>query len=252
MHPPATRDRALALIRAGHNDCEVARRTGIPRTTVRDWRRPRYVPRTTGAGGRGCVTCPRCGQASRAMRFTDADYAHLLGLYLGDGYIVAQGRAYRLRIYLDSHYPSIVSEARALLARCFPGNKVGTLTRHQGRMTVHSVYSAHLPCVFPQHGAGAKHERRIALESWQQEAIDAAPWQLLRGLIESDGCSFVNRTGPYEYLSYQFSNKSQDILDLFCRTCSRLGLEHRRYADCVRINRRASVAALKDRIGVKR
>jgi len=250
MHPPATRRHALALIRAGHNDCEVSRRTGLPRTTIRDWRRPVYVPRTNPQ--RGGETCPRCGRASRRMSFTDADYALLLGLYLGDGYIVAQGRSYRLRIYLDSRYPGIVRETRSLLRRCFPRNQVGTSARHGGRLTVHSVYSTHLPCVFPQHGAGTKRTRAITLESWQQGVVDRAPWQLLRGLIESDGCSFVNRTGPYEYLSYHFSNKSQDILDLFCGTCDQVGVEHRRYADCVRINRRASVAALKDRIGVKR
>jgi len=31
----------LALLRAGLNDCEISRRTGIPRATVRDWRHGR-------------------------------------------------------------------------------------------------------------------------------------------------------------------------------------------------------------------
>ena len=49
------------------------------------------------------------------------------------------------------------------------------------------------------HAAGrrlSKHERRIILEPWQQDLVDAASWALLRGLIRSDGCVFINRTGP--------------------------------------------------------
>jgi transposase-like protein len=33
--------RALELVLAGRNDCEIARELGIPRGTVRDWRRER-------------------------------------------------------------------------------------------------------------------------------------------------------------------------------------------------------------------
>ena len=61
MHSPAVRDQALALVKSGLNDCEVARRTGISRTTIRDWRRPHYVRRSTlVAAARGSVICPRC------------------------------------------------------------------------------------------------------------------------------------------------------------------------------------------------
>ncbi|NLT04843.1 MAG: helix-turn-helix domain-containing protein [Solirubrobacterales bacterium] len=249
MHPPATRTRALALIRAGHNDCEVARRTGIPRTTVRDWRRPRYYRHPDAPPS---VTCPRCWDASRPMMFTDADYAHLLGLYLGDGHIVRQRRTYKLRLFLDSKYREIVQDSRHLLTRCFPYNDAGTAYAHEGRMTILSVHSRHMPCAFPQHGPGPKHLRPIELERWQETIIDTAPWEFLKGLIRSDGCSFINRTGPYEYLSYHFSNHSEDIIGLFCRTCDAVGLDYRRYRQAVRINRRASVARLQAEIGVKR
>jgi hypothetical protein len=40
VHSLEVRSSALALIAGGLNDCEVARRTGIPRTTIRDWRAP--------------------------------------------------------------------------------------------------------------------------------------------------------------------------------------------------------------------
>jgi len=97
-----------------------------------------------------------------------------------------------------------------------------------------------------------KHRRPIHLENWQGVIVAQEPWRFLKGCIRSDGCSFINRTGPYEYLSYGFSNYSSDILDLFCQACDLLELDYRRYAQAVRINRRGSVERLRAQIGVKR
>jgi hypothetical protein len=85
MDPPAIRAEIRRLIAAGINDCEISRRTGIPRGTVRDIRRPSYVPRSGRL--REYETCPRCWQAARPMRFTPEDYAELLGFYLGDAFV---------------------------------------------------------------------------------------------------------------------------------------------------------------------
>jgi transposase-like protein len=41
VHPASVRKKALALVADGVNDCEISRRLAVPRTTVRDWRRPR-------------------------------------------------------------------------------------------------------------------------------------------------------------------------------------------------------------------
>jgi hypothetical protein len=186
------------------------------------------------------------------MIFTGPDYAELLGLYLGDGYIVRMARTYRLRIYLDSRHGEVVADTETLLRRCFEHNSVGSVSRHAGRMTILSVYSSHLPCLFPQHGPGKKHDRPIRLEKWQQELLERAPWNFLRGCIRSDGCSYINRTGSYEYLSYEFSNRSQDILDLFGQTCDAVGVDYRRYAKAIRVYKRPSVALLEAYVGRKR
>jgi hypothetical protein len=78
---------------------------------------------------------------------------------------------------------------------------------------------------------------------------------VIRGLIRSDGCAFINRTGPYEYLSYDFTNKSKDIVDLFTSTCDAVGVRYRltQFRGCwkVRINRRTSVQGMLERVGVK-
>ena len=182
VHGADVHSAALALIAAGLNDSDVARRLGLPRTTVREWRRPRYVRRSAVAH------CHRCWRPTRPVRLEPADYAELLGLYLGDGYICPLPRTERLRIFLDARYGTIVDETEGLLAGAFPRNRVGRLSRHAGAMVVLWVYHAHLSCLFPQHGAGKKHARPIVLEPWQEALVAAAPWAFLKGCIRSDGC----------------------------------------------------------------
>lgn len=252
MHPPPVKERALRLIAAGLNDCEVARRTGVARTTIRDWRAPTYMRR-----GPKLSACPRCWRPSKPMSFTPEDYCELLGLYLGDGSIADAARTQRLRIALDDKYPRIIEEARRLLERCFPANKVALVRGSKGKCTVVWLYSQHVSCLLPQHGRGPKHERAIRLERWQLHLTRAAPWALLKGLIRSDGCVFVNRTGPYEYVSYVFSNASHDIIKIFLAACAQVGLRPRtnrtpgRLMWNVRLNRRDDVALLTARVGSK-
>jgi hypothetical protein len=246
VRPLETKEEALRLVAAGLNDCQIARKLGVPRTTVRDWRNPRYVPKRGSSSA-----CPRCGARSRRIVLEPEAYVELLGLYLGDGHIAVMARTQRLRICLDAKYPVIVASAEALMQRCLPDNAVGRTLFHDGREVVVDVYSSHLVCLFPQHGPGKKHERPIRLAPWQAALVAEAPWALLRGLIRSDGCVFVNRTGPYEYLSYDFANHSSDILDLFESTCVGLGLRPRRYAKSIRLYRRDDVARLVEHVGVK-
>ncbi len=266
MHPPELRAQALALVESGVNDCEISRRLGIPRSTVRDWRHPTYVSRRETP----LETCPRCWHPVKRMEFTPDDYMELLGLYLGDGCVSEGARSQRLRLHLDAKYPVMNHEIKQLLHRCFPENPVGQpkapTSAWSGRsdtLVILSVYSRHLGCLFPQHGPGRKHERRIALEDWQMKLLEASPWRLLRGCIRSDGCAFMNRTDihraqPYEYLSYDFSNRSKDIIDLFTTACDLAGIHD--YRVCgqatgrwdVRINRRASVALMLEHVGRKR
>jgi hypothetical protein len=141
-------------------------------------------------------TCPRCWRPCVPVAFTADDYSELLGLYLGDGHIVAHARAQRLRIFLDARYPEIVDETEALLRRCFPRNRVGRVLAHGGRMVTLWLYHQHLACLLPQHGAGKKHLRRIALEPWQTALIEAAPFAFIRGCIRSDGCVSSTVRGP--------------------------------------------------------
>jgi Homeodomain-like domain len=248
VHGPAVKQQALALVTAGVNDCEISRLLGVARTTIRDWRKPRYVPKRQLA----LEACPRCWLPAKPIRFTARDYAELLGLYLGDGCISPTARTQKLRLSLDTKYPFIIESAESVIRRCFPSNRVGRLQADGGSTTVVYVYSSHLKCLFPQHGAGKKHERQIRLEPWQSDLVAEAPWSFLRGAIWSDGCSFINRTGPYEYLSYDFANLSADILDLVEWAYHLVGVDCRRTRTSVRVNRRASVALVEANVGLKR
>jgi len=98
MWPEREYQQALELIKAGVNDCEIGRRLGIPRGTVRDWR----VGLDAGSGGRTkewsgrrTSSCFRC----EGGWVDEEAYAYLLGIYLGDGCLSPHPRGvYRLRI----------------------------------------------------------------------------------------------------------------------------------------------------------
>jgi len=187
-----------------------------------------------------------------------ADYAYLLGQYLGDGTIVLTRRdVYRLFVTCCAAYPDIIDECARAIEAVLPGNRVGRRSK-PGAIDV-NCYSKHLPCLFPQHGAGRKHDRRIVLAPWQEAlALDAHPELFIRGLIHSDGSRFLNRvrnaTGrEYAYVRYQFSNRSDDIRDLFTAACDRLGIAWRRMNRYdISVARRASVETLDVLVGPKR
>src|SRR5581483_7693424 len=64
--------------------------------------------------------------------------------------------------------------------------------RQQGCTMVKS-YSKHWPCLFPQHGPGRKHHRRIELREWQEVIVQKFSGEFAKGLFHSDGWRGVNR-----------------------------------------------------------
>jgi hypothetical protein len=215
MRPESEYVEVLRLLRQGWNDCAVSRATGVPRCTVRGWRtQPRGKWKARRDGG-----CPVCGHT----RLNRPQYAYLLGLYLGDGCLSLHRRGvYRLRISLDARYPRIVG-ACSLAMSAVSGRRVGHV-RAPG-CTVVNAYWKHWPCLFPQHGAGRKHDRRIELKVWQQDVAFEHPGALLRGFIHSDGCRVLNHVNGRDYPRYHFRNQSAEILTLFCRACDDYGVE---------------------------
>jgi hypothetical protein len=254
MRTAAEMSRVRRLLALGLNDCEIARRTGIPRTTVRDWRRNRI----TAFSAREEFGCARCGRAIHdPALLPHSDYAYLLGMYLGDGCISVGPRGVaHLRIACDSAYSGIVASCMDAVEAVMPENRVRLVWVKNSRCVNVSAHSKAWPCLLPQHGPGRKHERSIRLESWQQEIVDRHPRAFLSGLIHSDGNRAINRVRVrgkrYAYRRYQFTNVSDDIKRIFCDTCDQLGL-HWTVANArnISIARRADVAFLDTFIGPK-
>jgi len=185
-------------------------------------------------------------------------YAYLLGLYLGDGCLLRHPRGvYRLHVFLDSAYPIIAAECEAAMSLVMPASRASCLRHPRYNMLGVVSYSKHWPHLFPQHGPGVKHKRRIALEPWQERVVERHPGRLLRGLIHSDGCRVVNRIRhpkkTYEYPRYFFTNRSLDIQRIFCDTCDRLDVAWRQDGPWnVSVARRDAVAIMDRHVGPKR
>jgi hypothetical protein len=251
-HPLSTVEAALQLHAEGVNLLQISKRLGVSRAAVREWianpERKRERLASAGEHLNG-----RCSLRESAPR---PEYAYLLGQYLGDGCISAGPRGvFKLRIAMCDDYPAIRERCMAAMEAVLPNNKAG-YAQGAGCKDVY-IHSKHWPCLLPQHGPGRKHERLIALESWQQEIVDAHPQEFLTGLIHSDGNRSINtirkKSGKvYEYPRYFFTNKSEDIRRIFCTTCDTLGVHwHQNNWNNISIARSDDVAYLDQFIGPK-
>lgn len=100
--------------------------------------------------------------------------------------------------------------------------------------------SQHWPCIFPPHGPGRKHHRKIALEPWQQEIVAREAEEFIFGLIHSDGCRVVANDRGFRSVRYHFSNRSEDIIGLFTAALDVLGIRWRQGSE-VRSKRQGSI-----------
>ncbi|MFP5332330.1 MAG: transcriptional regulator [Acidimicrobiia bacterium] len=253
-------ERVMSLIADGLNDMQVARETGIPRATVRDWRAGVGWRHREGNDRRSGIPCDaRCDSIAKRALPRPWAYAHLLGLYLGDGTITEVKRGVtRLRIFLDEKYPDIIDGCIDSM-KAIRGTERISVYQHTGCLEIFCHWK-HWPCVFPQHGPGMKHTRLIELTAWQRAIVEGEPKAFLRGLYESDGNRHINPitrrfpsgTRHYRYSRYMFSNESNDIQQLFKDTCDLLGV-HWTQANRknVAVSRREDVAFLDEFLGPK-
>jgi len=254
MHSQETVSHALELHRAGLGARRIAKRLDIPLATVRDWCGGRVPRHSLPDDSTGLIRplCDRCGSSVHDFVNLSPAYVYLLGLYLGDGCISSCHRGvFRFRIALDTRYPGIIRSAAAAITEIRGG--VSHVQRQPGNWVEVSGYSKSWPCLFPQHAPGKKHDRPITLTAWQQELVGRWPDQLIRGLIQSDGCRFVNTgRGNWTWPRYSFTQKSDDIRGIFCDACDHMGLHWTQAGTRIYISRKADVARLDQFIGPKR
>ena len=235
MHEQRTVDAALALADQGLTATAIATQLAIPRATVSDWLAGRQ-PRAAYGPDRSCAV------AHNFLGLPPA-YVYLFGLWLGDGCLTMQtGRVPKLRLALDAKYPGIIAEARSAIEQV-RGVAGGALLRPRNCVEVYS-YWRHWPCFIPQHGPGKRHERHIALETWQNDLVARWPELLLRGLLHADGSRFMNTGTAWRAPRYAFKQVSADIRAIFCEARTRLGLRFTQTPHTVYVSRQADVAVL--------
>lgn len=230
---------------------DICRDLGIPRSTVAYWFYGETARRYAELDAKR-ARCPRCDRPPRPPD-DQATYAYLLGLYLGDGYLVTSARVPVLRIYCADAWPGLLDECDRAMRAVIATNV--QRVRKPGCFAVQS-YSAHWPCLLPQHGPGRKHHRSIGLAEWQMPIVSEHPGDMLRGLFHSDGCRVTNRVRRgnkvYTYPRYHFTNESRDIMALCQESLDRLGVAWRMCRpNMLSVARREAVARLDGFVGPK-
>jgi hypothetical protein len=186
----------------------------------------------------------------------------LLGCYLGDGSVAHPSRnGWELRLSCDQRYADIMDEIRAAAILTFPNARPTSYASSTSGSALVRISHPAIAQAFPQHGAGRKHLRRIALADWQMKLTHREPEALIRGLVHSDGCRVENRfrtklrsgrVAEYHYIRYFFSNLSTDIRSIFIEHCELLGIRvtqsnHRNLS----VSHRDGVAILEEIVGPK-
>jgi hypothetical protein len=246
----------FALKACGHTDRTISELTGVPISTIRQWRKQRLSARIRcSLADSACDTCG--GGRHDFASVPCKPYSYLLGVYLGDGCLTRWGGSWIFRVSLDDHYPGIVADCCTAIEQIAARRPTLRAERRAQRCIYVESRWPQWPCFFPQHGPGRKHHRKIELSEWQQVIVDAEPHAFLRGLIHTDGWRGLNRVRvkgkDYAYPRYQFSNRSDDIRKLFTDACEKLGIEWRQWTRYhVSVARRDSVALLDSFIGPKR
>jgi hypothetical protein len=252
MYSRSTVDLALTLSSAGIIDRENAMICDVSVRAIRHWR----SGDRRASARRVAANCPRC----HGRPLDEAAYSYLLGLYLGDGHIVRAPRSYLLAIACSDRWPGLLREAQTAMSTVMPTSSVFRSSPRGVACTYVKSVSKYWPCLFPQHGPGRKHERKIELESWQNAIVTEHTAAFVRGLIHSDGCRTINKIharGPggrreYAYPRYLFVNHSADILSLLGDALDRLGVAWRfSKPTTISVARRRAVMRLDEFVGPK-
>jgi hypothetical protein len=157
MYPTSLRSDAVALVRAVRSRNSVSKQLGVSRAALRSWLDAGVEPKCP---PHSCFVCDE-----RAPENPEA-YALLFGYYLGEGCISRNRRTFILRISCDRGYPKIIEDVAAAVAAVSARGQP-TRVDAPGVVVVHKAWQ-HWPCVFPQHGPGPRHNRRLVLQqSWR-------------------------------------------------------------------------------------
>ncbi len=207
----------------GASQRQIARELGVDKSTIHYWIKHAFSTGTRAAEELSHLKIIEwCNKHS-------AEYAYLLGCYLGDGHIVIMPRTQKLSIYNDNRYPDIIQDQNIALQKIFPNNKITNYQQLYSRCLEVNVHNKFLSKLFPQHGPGKKHDRDVSLQDWQWDIVWKEPECFIKGLIDSDGSYYLqtqrNANGMvHAGMRYQFTNKSLDIIDMYLIVMDKLNI----------------------------
>ena len=255
MYDLSLHRRARDLYADGNTQTQVGDQLGVSQRSISRWLSGKNRVRPDGESR--VVNCPRCFSD---QSLDECAYAALLGFYLGDGHIARHPRRsalYSLSVVQDLSYPDSADEINELMRRVI---RTSPFRRIRNGCAEVKCWSSHMTCLFPQHGPGRKHTRRILLAPWQIKIVERQPEDFLRGLLHSDGCRVINRVRrvtaagarSHEYPRYFFTNYSEDILGLCAWALDLLEIPWRRNRwNCLSVARREGVRRLDEFVGPK-
>jgi hypothetical protein len=217
------RNNVLKLFNNGDNKLKISKETGIPYSILKKWVSSKnikeaYSPITN-------------FKKYLNNKIKQKAYSFILAVYLGDGYISTYKtfRAPKLCFSNDKKYIKNTQEWVEKLQILFPDNKVNIYPKRNGNCYMIQVYSKKILDLFPQHGIGKKHTRKIRLKTWQNNIVKKYPEEFIRGCIQSDGSIYEQTIKNYKYKNYCFVNKSKDITMLFILALSLKGINKSLY-----------------------
>lgn len=155
----------------------------------------------------------------------DETYSYVLGLYLSNGYIATHKYTKCFRLSQNIKYQNLIQEHINALQRLF--NKQPNIVYPKNTNAVDIVVgSRDLDFLFPQGTIeGPKNKHPIILEQWQHRIISKYPKQFIRGMMQTDGCRFLNKNS----VRYSFSNASKDICNIMTEICDKEELSYSIY-----------------------
>lgn len=151
--------------------------------------------------------------------------AYVVGVALGDGNLSnPNGRCTRLRITCDLKYPKLIEKIRVNLQQLFPFSAVSVHPTPQNAVNV-SCYSNQLESLLEwKASGGSKFDQAVRVPSWIRENSD---YQIpcIRGLVETDGCIYVDRG----YCMVQFVSIIENLAVDYFAMLQNLGFAPRFY-----------------------
>lgn len=218
------KDKVLKLFETGSNQSAISRETGVPRETLREWLKPKDISKRIRNSYVPIINFDEYLNTEEKRRA----YSFLLAIYLCDGYVCKYKtlRAPSLRMFNDSRYPINIQEWANKAKIIFPNNSIKIFKKKSSNSCEILLYSKKILDLFPQHGPGKKHSRKLNFENWQMQIVKEYPEEFIRACIQSDGCIYHQKlkNGNYSYKRYNFVNKSEDIMNLFAYALSVLGI----------------------------